>query len=123
MLYCDICRSYVNVSSRHCRACVRCVENFDHHCMWINNCVGGKNYRLFIVMISATFTSMVIYIASVGMLWGEGLYSSFILEMGFVWGSSIIVIIFILLILNLILLHIYLNYLGLTTYQFIIKRR
>lgn len=79
MLYCDICRSYVNVSSRHCRACVRCVEDFDHHCMWINNCVGGKNYRLFIVMISATFTSMVIYITSVGMLWGEGLYSSFIL--------------------------------------------
>lgn len=40
LLYCEYCASYVQASSRHCRACDRCVLNFDHHCMWINNCIG-----------------------------------------------------------------------------------
>lgn len=70
MLYCDLCRSYVDLSSRHCRSCARCVQQFDHHCMWINNCVGGKNYRMFLVMIGASFVSMLVYIVGVGMLWG-----------------------------------------------------
>jgi len=40
-------------------------------------------------------------------------------EMGAVWASGIIIVIFIILIVNLILLHIYLGYLGLTTYDFL----
>ncbi len=123
MLYCDICRSYVNLSSRHCRACVRCVENFDHHCMWINNCIGSKNYRIFIAMITLTCISMTVFIVSVALLWAEGGYEKFMAEMGVVWASSIIVLIFLILILNLIFLHIYLNYLGVTTYQFIMMNR
>ena len=36
---------------RHCFICDRCVDNFDHHCYWTNNCVGGANYKLFITFI------------------------------------------------------------------------
>ncbi|MCB0370870.1 MAG: hypothetical protein KDD45_15965 [Bdellovibrionales bacterium] len=28
----------------HCKRCRRCVEFFDHHCKWLNNCIGAKNY-------------------------------------------------------------------------------
>jgi hypothetical protein len=28
--------------------CNRCTQNFDHHCKYLNNCVGGKNYELFL---------------------------------------------------------------------------
>jgi hypothetical protein len=27
------------------------VDKFDHHCDWLNNCVGKKNYQLFIILI------------------------------------------------------------------------
>lgn len=74
-------------------------------------------------MITLTCISMVVFIASVALLWAEGGYHKFMAEMGVVWASSIIVLIFLILILNLIFLHIYLNYLGVTTYQFIMMNR
>ena len=40
LLFCESCHSHVNINSRHCRQCSRCVSKFDHHCIWINNCIG-----------------------------------------------------------------------------------
>ena len=31
---------------RHCRACDKCVSGFDHHCKWLNNCIGDRNYKV-----------------------------------------------------------------------------
>jgi Fe2+ or Zn2+ uptake regulation protein len=28
--------------SRHCFICDRCVEGFDHHCQWLDSCIGAK---------------------------------------------------------------------------------
>lgn len=50
-LFCDYCLCFVVEGTKHCRRCDICVEKFDHHCKWINNCVGGKNYRKFVFMI------------------------------------------------------------------------
>lgn len=40
ILFCEFCDSYCWANSKHCRTCNRCVNRFDHHCMWFNNCVG-----------------------------------------------------------------------------------
>ena len=37
-----ICRSS---TAKHCHYCCRCVPDFDHHCVWVNNCITGKNYK------------------------------------------------------------------------------
>ena len=42
---CSLCKSSVDVSSKHCGVCNRCVTYFDHHCKWVNNCIGRRNYR------------------------------------------------------------------------------
>ncbi|WBY57415.1 palmitoyltransferase DHHC3 [Plasmodium yoelii yoelii] len=41
---CDIC-GFVEPQSKHCKVCNKCVSVFDHHCMWVNNCIGKKNYK------------------------------------------------------------------------------
>ena len=42
-------------SAKHCGSCNRCVEGFDHHCRWLNNCVGKANYKLFFRLIIMVF--------------------------------------------------------------------
>jgi hypothetical protein len=37
--------------SKHCELCGFCVEKFDRHSMWINNCVGAKNQKYYLIMI------------------------------------------------------------------------
>ena len=39
-LLCPHCEVICTADSRHCYICNQCVERFDHHCQWVNNCVG-----------------------------------------------------------------------------------
>ena len=50
-LYCPYCLVKKNFRSLHCLICKQCVEEFDHHCFWVGNCIGKKNYTLFFIFL------------------------------------------------------------------------
>lgn len=104
------------MESRHCKICGRCVERFDHHCLWINNCIGEKNYPQFMAMLSSAVLFCLLFIIAVGVLWGQADWHSFLAVMVVLWVClSVTVVLFILLTI-LFLLHIYLICNSLTTF-------
>lgn len=65
--YCQKCSHYKPPRAHHCRVCKTCVLKMDHHCVWINNCVGHANYKIFLVfLLHAVFTSIHSMIVLVG---------------------------------------------------------
>ena len=61
---CPECEVIKSARSRHCAICNRCVERFDHHCPWINNCVGIKNHNAFIMFLFSIWSKIVLTISA-----------------------------------------------------------
>jgi len=61
---CPDCEVLRTPRSRHCAICNRCVERFDHHCPWLNNCVGVRNNNCFLVFLFSLSLCLVTIMAS-----------------------------------------------------------
>ena len=74
--YCKTCKVMKPLRCHHCRRCNRCVLKMDHHCYWIDNCVGLYNMKYFYLTLlygcSGTFFMFSVYVSR----WSEFLYYS-----------------------------------------------
>ncbi|KAL5007395.1 hypothetical protein ScPMuIL_016201 [Solemya velum] len=66
--FCSTCLVRRPVRSKHCSICNKCVAKFDHHCPWVDNCVGAHNHKYFLgylfflfCMLSIGFYGHILY--------------------------------------------------------------
>lgn len=59
---CPECEVIRSARSRHCAICNECVDRFDHHCPWINNCVGIKNHNAFLMFLLSIWLKIVFHL-------------------------------------------------------------
>ncbi|KAK3089847.1 hypothetical protein FSP39_007055 [Pinctada imbricata] len=52
---CPKCNRKRPPRAHHCRRCQQCVLRMDHHCPWINNCVGEENHWAFMQLLFWAF--------------------------------------------------------------------
>ncbi|XP_040394748.1 palmitoyltransferase ZDHHC3-like [Cygnus olor] len=74
---CSRCEAYRPPRAHHCRVCHRCVRRMDHHCPWINNCVGELNQKYFIQFLfyaglASAYAAGLVLVAWLGPAGGDG---------------------------------------------------
>ena len=76
---CTKCCSIKPDRAHHCSVCQRCIRKMDHHCPWVNNCVGERNqkyfvlFTLYIALMSfhALFMALNHFIGCIGSDWKD----------------------------------------------------
>ena len=62
---CPECKIIRTPRSRHCSFCDRCVDRYDHHCPWVDNCIGKGNFAQFYLFVFVTWLYLLSIVISI----------------------------------------------------------
>ena len=57
---CAQCRIIQAPRAKHCDLCNACVDRYDHHCGWIDHCIGRNNFKRFHAFIISLYAYIII---------------------------------------------------------------
>jgi len=110
--WCYTCNIYRPSRGKHCALCNCCVDKFDHHCVWLSNCIGSRNYRSFIFFLSNSFFLASFVLLSV--VFGDGNTS---VSVGIWWLVVLVSLTVVAVTGNLLIYHLRLILRGSTSYE------
>lgn len=64
-LFCSTCRTPRPLRTHHCRVCNDCIVRYDHHCAWVDNCIGASNTKAFALFLVYGSISILHFMSSV----------------------------------------------------------
>ncbi|KMQ92184.1 palmitoyltransferase zdhhc17 [Lasius niger] len=67
--FCSSCLVRRPVRSKHCSTCDRCVARFDHHCPWVNNCIGAHNHKYFLGFLASLLGLCIVILSASVQYW------------------------------------------------------
>ncbi|XP_026106374.1 probable protein S-acyltransferase 23 isoform X1 [Carassius auratus] len=62
--FCIHCELIQVDNCKHCRLCDMCIQEYDHHCLFLNQCVGRDNHRIFILFVISMVMAQLLFILS-----------------------------------------------------------
>jgi hypothetical protein len=119
--FCYTCKVFRPYLAVHCARCDECCLHFDHHCMWLKNCICRNNYKVFVgFLITLSLLSILTIVSSV--LYLPVADSLGAIELVCLIVSIILAFVQLIFVAILMGFHVFLFAKGVNTYQYIKNR-
>ncbi|KAM6430930.1 palmitoyltransferase ZDHHC12 isoform 2-T2 [Liasis olivaceus] len=110
--------------AKHCQSCHHCVRRYDHHCPWIENCIGERNHPLFVLYLGV---QLAVLLWALQVAWSGLNFQPF----SWTWLQSnlllllslLLIIVCTVVVMLLLASHLYLVSCNTTTWEFMSRHR